>query len=74
MSGWRDGHHPLSSTCHRYVEESELYSGVSGCNLRIRVLANDGVTVKILVDDCGVHARQGDIHVVPVTALNGGRR
>ena len=63
-------HYPV--TCHVYVEEQDLF-GTSGCNVRVDVLANDGRTARVRVDDCGVHARQGQVREVPSSALNGGR-
>lgn len=55
------------------VEERDLV-GVPGCNVRVKVLADDGKTAKVMVDDCGVQVRQGDIHTVRSSALNGGRK
>lgn len=55
------------------VEERDLF-GVSGCNVRVKVLKDDGTTAKVMVDDCGVIARQGDIVTVRSSALNGGRK
>lgn len=63
----------LPVTCHTYVEESVLFPGTGGCNVRVNVLSDDGQQAVVLVDDCGVHARQGQRHTVPSTALNGGR-
>ncbi len=63
----------LPVTCHTYVEESDLF-GSPGCNVRVKVLADDGQTAKVIVDGCGVQARQGDRYTVRSSALNGGRR
>jgi hypothetical protein len=57
----------------RRCEEKDLY-GVSGSNVRVRVLADDGKTAKVIVEDCGVVARQGEIREVRSSALNGGRQ
>lgn len=62
-------HRPV--TCHVFVEEQDLF-GSPGSNVRVRVLSDDGQHAEVLVDGCGVHARQGQRHVVPVSALNGG--
>lgn len=62
----------LPVTCHVYVEEQDLF-GSSGCNVRVDVISNDGQTARVRVDDCGVHARQGQEHTVSSAALNGGR-
>ncbi len=63
----------LPVTCQVYAEEREIV-GVGGCNVRVRVLSDDSVLARIRVDDCGVVVRQGDIHTVNSSALNGGRR
>lgn len=55
------------------VEEQDLF-GTPGSNVRVRVLKDDGKTAKVIVEDCGVHARQGQIHTVRSSALNEGRR
>jgi hypothetical protein len=65
------GHLPV--TCHVFVEEQDLF-GSPGSNVRVRVLSDDGQHAEVLVDDCGVHARQGQMHTVRSSALNGGRR
>lgn len=54
------------------VEEKDLH-GVSGSNVRVRVLSDDGKTAKVVVEDAGVLARQGQIRTVPSSALNRGR-
>jgi hypothetical protein len=68
-----NGQTHLPVTCHTYVEESDLF-GSPGCCVRVDVLHNDGQNARVRVEDCGVHARQGQIHTVAVSALNGGRR
>lgn len=55
------------------VEEQDLF-GTPGCNVRVKVLKDDGKTAKVMVDDCGIYARQGNIHTVASSALNEGRK
>jgi hypothetical protein len=67
------GHLPYGYTCVTFVEEQELF-GTPGSNVRVDVLSEDGETAKVRIEDCGVHARQGQLHTVRTVALNGGRR
>ena len=66
-----DTHYP--PTLHVYVEEHDLF-GVGGSNVRVDVLSDDGQLARVRIDDCGVLARQGQVHTVESSALNGGRR
>ncbi len=65
-------HLPYSG-CNTRVEEQDLL-GVSGSNVRVHVLSDDGFMARVRVEDCGVFARQGQVHDVRSAALNGGRR
>jgi hypothetical protein len=65
-------HHPPTPS-GTYVEERDLF-GHPGSNVRVRVLSNDGQTAEVMIQDCGVHARQGNVHTVASSALNGGRQ
>lgn len=64
-------HLPVT-TCEVRVEEQALY-GSPGSNVRVRVLSDDGQVARVQIEDCGVHARQGQVHTVASAALNGGR-
>lgn len=66
-------HYPAGFTCVTYIEEQDLF-GSPGSNVRVDVLSDDGQQAEVLVDDCGVHARQGQRHIVRSSTLNGGRR
>lgn len=46
--------------------------GTAGVRVRVRVLADDGRAARVLVEDCGVLVRQGEVHVVPSAAIEGG--
>ena len=55
------------------VEESALGLG-PGANVRVRLLDNRGLNVRVRVEEPGVVARTGQEFMVPKSALNGGRR
>lgn len=38
-------------------------------NVRVSVIADDGTTARVQIQDCGIHLRQGEIYTVPSTAL-----
>jgi hypothetical protein len=65
----------LPVTCQVYVEEQDLFGTAEpfGCDVRVKVLSNDGTTATVRVDDSGVNATWGQVHTVPSSALNGGR-
>ncbi|MET9725442.1 hypothetical protein [Streptomyces zaomyceticus] len=53
------------------IDESTIWPslGRNGTTVRIRVLSDNGVTAQIQIEDCGVHARQGQVHTVPADAV-----
>lgn len=53
------------------IDESTIWPslGRNGTTVRIRILSDNGVTAQIQIEDCGVHARQGQIHTVPTDAV-----
>ncbi|MFE4691735.1 hypothetical protein ACFRH6_16950 [Streptomyces sp. NPDC056749] len=38
-----------------------------GCTVPVRVLEDDGTTARVLIEGCGIHLRQGQIHNVAST-------
>ncbi|MFJ5785353.1 hypothetical protein [Streptomyces hydrogenans] len=53
------------------VDESAIWPQLAnvGTTVRVRVLADNGRTAEVQVEDCGVWARQGQIHHVPSDAI-----
>ena len=53
------------------VDESAIWPELdrTGTTIRVRVLADNGRTAEVQVEDCGVWARQGQIHHVPSSAV-----
>lgn len=43
--------------------------GRNGNTVPVRVLSDDGTTARVLIEGCGIHLRQGQVHTVPSTAL-----
>lgn len=60
---------PLRPDVH-VVDESAIWPHLAnGTTVRVRVLADNGRTAEVQVEDCGVWARQGQIHHVPSSAV-----
>ncbi|MFE7547067.1 hypothetical protein [Streptomyces gardneri] len=53
------------------IDESTIWPslGRNGTTVRVRVLSDNGATAQIQIEDCGVHARQGQVHPVPSGAI-----
>ncbi|MFI0929710.1 hypothetical protein ACH4TP_38165 [Streptomyces sp. NPDC021012] len=53
------------------IDENVIWPslGRNGTTVRARVLSDDGATAQIQIEDCGVHARQGQVHQVPSDAV-----
>ncbi|WP_435279148.1 hypothetical protein [Streptomyces sp. 1222.5] len=40
-----------------------------GITVPVHVLADDGTTARVQIEGCGIHLRQGQVHIVPSAAL-----
>ncbi|MCX5197212.1 hypothetical protein OOK31_25495 [Streptomyces sp. NBC_00249] len=54
---------------HAIPERAVLPVGTDSTIVPVRVLADDGETAQVLIEGCGIHLRQGQIHDVASTDL-----
>ncbi|MGW1182977.1 hypothetical protein ACWD7Y_05245 [Streptomyces drozdowiczii] len=60
---------------HAIPEKAALpHISSDGCTVPVRVLEDDGATARVLIEGCGIHLRQGQIHTVPSDAVQPIRR
>jgi hypothetical protein len=47
------------------IQESSVTGREGGCDIPVRVLADDGTTAHVITEGTGIHVKQGQVHTVP---------
>ena len=51
------------------IRESAITGREGGIVIRVGIIDYDDTNARIITEDCGIHVRQGQVHIVPISAL-----